>query len=161
MQETAWYKQPWPWILISIPFIAVLWGMFMIAVVVTHPDDVVDDNYYQDGMAINQRIYMDRHASRLGVHAALISYTTRRLAFSVDGATDSMLVLKFSHITDENKDRTITLHREQGDVYATDTDIPELSTPGVWYVDLVGPDGDWRLRKRIVTPLTHLELEPR
>jgi len=162
MEETAWYKHRWPWVLISIPFIAVVWGMFMITVVVLHPDDVVDDNYYQDGMAINQRLDMDRNARHLHIHAKLLSYSPKRIALAVDGARDSALVLKFSHITDESKDRKIILYPEHGNVYATTRNVPgELRFPGVWYVDLIGPDGDWRLRTRISTPLNHMELIPK
>ena len=161
MIEPVWYKQVWPWVLISIPFTAVLFGIFMITVVTLHPDDVVDDNYYKDGMAINQTLDMDRKALSLDVHARLLTFTPVRLAFAVDGAKDSALVLKFSHITDERKDRTITLYPEAGDIYATDKHIPiELGSPGVWYAELVGVDNKWRLRTRVVTPLTHMEFKP-
>lgn len=161
MDERPWYKQFWPWLVIAIPFSSVLFGIFQLTVVYLHPDDVVDDNYYEDGMIINQTLDEDKAARRLGVTATLTTFTPSRMALLVHGTTDTRLTLKFSHITDARKDRKLTLYREAGNIYATDKDIPlELEHPGVWYAELDGQNGDWRLWKRLVTPLVHMQMKP-
>ena len=161
MNEPVWYKQVWPWVIIAIPFSAVLFGIFQITVVILHPDDVVDDNYYKDGMAINQTLDEDRAAKKLGVTASLAAYTKDEIALIVHGTKDSRLTLKFAHITDASKDRQVILYRQANDRYAAYKNIPqEFTRPGVWYVELDGQNGDWRLWKRMVTPLVHLDLAP-
>lgn len=161
MNEPVWYKQFWPWVLIAIPASAVLFGIFMITVVTLYPDDVVDDNYYQDGMAINQTLDEDRAASKLGVTARLETFNPHELTLIVHGTSDARLTLKFSHVTDASKDRVMILYRQDGGRYAAYKDIPlELASPGVWYAELDGQNGDWRLWKRLVTPLVHMELKP-
>ena len=162
MSEPAWYKQFWPWVLIAIPFSAVLFGIFMISVVILYPDDVVDDNYYQDGMAINQTLDEDQAARKLGVTAQLVTFNASELSLLVHGATDAQLTLKFSHVTDASKDRSLVLYREAGGIYAAHRHIPlELQRAGVWYAELDGQNGDWRLWQRLVTPLVHMELRPK
>ena len=161
MNQAAWYKQIWPWVLIAIPFSAVLFGIFMITVVILYPDDVVDDNYYQDGMAINQTLDQDRAARKLDVIARLVKFDEQEMAMQVTNTSDTRLTLKFSHVTDASKDRTLILYRQAGGRYAAYKDIPlELERPGVWYVELDGQNGDWRLWQRVVTPLRQLELIP-
>ena len=67
--ELPWYRCTWPWVLISIPFAAVLFGILMIYMVTRYPDDLMVDNYYKEGMAINQSLAMDAAAQALNVEA--------------------------------------------------------------------------------------------
>lgn len=161
MDSEAWYRYKWPWVLILLPFSAVVFGFFMLAVVLLHPDDLVDDNYYQDGMAINRTLDMDNNARHLHISAKLTNFGGGKMAFAVDGATDSALLLKFYHVTDRNKDMAFTLYPEQNNIYAATGGIPaDLEQQGVWYVELIGVDNNWRLRQRIESPLVKLDLEP-
>ena len=56
----------WPVLLIAIPFAAVIFGIFMVTVALWFPDDLVVDDYYKDGMAINQNIDKQLLATELG-----------------------------------------------------------------------------------------------
>lgn len=162
LKVQAWYRHPWPWVLILIPFSAVLFWIVMIPVISDHPDDLVDDNYYQDGMAINRTLDMDRNAVSRNIDARLVDFTGGKLAFDVKGATDSALVLKINHVTDHSKDMTFTLYPEHDGIYAATTEMPDsLARPGIWYVELIGVDDNWRLRQRIESPVKELDLEPK
>ena len=61
MQQTAaekfrpWYQQAWPWFLISLPASAVIGGIITLMLAVNSPNALVVDDYYKEGLAINQR----------------------------------------------------------------------------------------------------------
>jgi len=42
-----WYKEPWPWVIISIPAAAVIMGFITLYLALTHPDYLVvkDEEY--------------------------------------------------------------------------------------------------------------------
>ena len=162
-----WYKYPWPWILMAIPLSAVLFGILMLTMVTQHPDDLVADNYYQDGMAINQSLAMDDKARAMGVSAVLVT-DAGVYDFVVSGATDSVIVLQLFHVTDKERDKRLMLYPGAastdrlvpGIVYAgADNKWAEVfRRPGIWYLQLSGADDNWRLRQRIETPLQQLEV---
>ena len=54
--DKSWYHFPWVWGLILIPMSAVVFGVLMFVMAGIHRDDLVVDDYYKDGMAINQRV---------------------------------------------------------------------------------------------------------
>lgn len=155
-----WYQNPWVWFVILIPFSAVAFGIVMIVSATSHPDDVVVDNYYQEGKAINQRLEMDERASERHV-SAVGRVSGDSVIFEIDGATDSAVVLHLYHVTDSNLDHDIVLLPEYDNRYSAEGASLPFDEPGVWYVELVGTDDDWRLRQRVVTPVASLELSPK
>ena len=166
-----WYFHFWPWVLVLIPFSAVLFGILMVVMVASFPDDLVVDDYYKDGMAINQILTLDKNAKKVGVTAKLILSEGSPLRFQVENVNDSALLLNLFHVTDSELDTSMVLYPQSDGVYAagstTETDVSSLAdninkiftTTGVWYVELNGADESWRLRARINTPVTTLLLE--
>ncbi|MDT8320343.1 MAG: FixH family protein [Xanthomonadales bacterium] len=46
--QRPWYREPWPWVAIGIPAVAVVASMFTLYLAITNPDYlVVDDEQYQ------------------------------------------------------------------------------------------------------------------
>ena len=46
-QTRPWYKEPWPWVIISIPAAAVIMGFVTLYLAITNPDYlVVEDDQY-------------------------------------------------------------------------------------------------------------------
>ena len=44
-----WYREPWPWVAIAIPAIAVIGGLFTLYLAVTNPDPlVIEEGQYQE-----------------------------------------------------------------------------------------------------------------
>ena len=79
----------------------------------------------------------------------------------VEDARQAILAVEGVDNADASKDRTVTLYRGAGGLYSAYENVPlELKGPGVWYAELDGQNGDWRLWQRVVTPLVHLELKP-
>jgi hypothetical protein len=165
--DKSWYHFPWVWGLILIPMSAVVFGVLMFVMANIHRDDLVVDDYYKDGMAINQRLSMDSRARELNVQARLTELSESRLVFEIENANDSAIQLNLYHVASRQEDRQVVLVPEDDPVdsssaYSSDNleIVSILKTGGVWYLELAGVDDQWRLRKRIVTPLVELELKP-
>lgn len=159
MHQPVWYRQTWPWVLILIPFTAVLFGILMISVALRYPDDLVIDNYYQEGKAINLQMEMDTSATRMGIAAKAVIRAGKPFEFDINNAADSVVLLRLFHVTDKEKDISIALYPEDQGRYTSKDPVPAvLMTKGVWYVALEGVDDRWRLRQRITTPVTLMEL---
>ncbi len=68
-----WYREPWPWIVMIAPAAAVLGGAVMLWLAISTYDGLVSDDYYKQGLAINQVLRRDERAAELGyrAHASL------------------------------------------------------------------------------------------
>jgi hypothetical protein len=66
-----WYRQFWPWFLIALPASVVVAGFFTLYLAIKYSDDLVSDNYYRDGLAINLQLNQDIHATELALAARL------------------------------------------------------------------------------------------
>ena len=66
-----WYRQFWPWFLIALPATVVVAGFFTLYLAIKYSDDLVSDNYYRDGLAINQQLTQDLRATELALSATL------------------------------------------------------------------------------------------
>ncbi len=155
-----WYQHRWPWVLMSIPFAAVLFGIFMVVTAMRYPDDVVADTYYRDGQGINQLRALDEMAHTLGLSASLISPAANgRSQLLLRGGEEPVLQLFLYHVTDSNADRRFLFSPRAAGVYESeDSTLPTLlAERGVWYLELRGEQDNWRLRKRVETPFTTLE----
>ena len=60
-----WYKEPWPWFLMAGPAIVIVAGFATAWLAIISNDGLVTDDYYKQGLAINQRLQRDHHASDL------------------------------------------------------------------------------------------------
>lgn len=67
-----WYRQFWPWFIISLPATAVIASLYTVYIAFTNIDDLVNDNYYKDGLAINRHLAQDEMASQLGLEAVIV-----------------------------------------------------------------------------------------
>ena len=65
-QIVPWYKQRWPWLLIAGPAFVIIAGAVTVWLAVVSNDGLVVDDYYKQGLAVNQRLHRDQQASTLG-----------------------------------------------------------------------------------------------
>lgn len=164
MAQVPWYKQGWPWAIISIPLSAVLFGIVMVTVASQNPDDLVADDYYKEGMAINERLARDNKAARLGIRGELVHSDDQHLRFNFSGATDSAVVFNMYHVIDEDQDLRVVLYPDEapGTYSTTDARVTQsFGNEGVWYLEFEGIDDNWRLRSRARLPADTLEIESR
>lgn len=143
--QSPWYKQFWPWLLISLPASAVIGGIATIIIAVNSPNALVADDYYKQGLAINQQTERLRIASELGLEGLLRGDDTYlQLELKADDLQLPVhLKLELSHATREELDRNFTLERIGTSIYR----IPyEPLQAGNWYIRLLPEDSQWELR---------------
>lgn len=149
-----WYKQFWPWFLISLPLSAVVGGLITITIAIEKPDALVVDDYYKAGLAINETLDREHAAQDLGL-TALLRYDGTgqlRLELDADKASDTQLdylQLKLIHPTLDHKDQSLRLKLENNNIYVSE--ISDIS-PGNWYLILTPPGDGWRLTGRLKMP---------
>ena len=145
-----WYKYKLVWMIIAIPAASVFAGMFMIYLAVNTDDGLVADDYYKEGMAINQSLKRDRTAAELGLGAELVIEDTGdmiRLSFNKGAlpAYPDNLTLHLQHATHAGHDQVINLVRAPEGQYVGF--LQQAIREGVWHVMLATQD--WRLVERI------------
>ena len=156
-----WYKQFWPWFLISFPAAAVIAGIITIVIAINHHDyDVVDD-YYKKGLAINRVIDQQELAASLGLVAhAEYDLTTGEVSLRLDsssGKNIESLSLAFIHTTRAEHDRHVLLHKDQQGFFKT---IIKDIQAGSWNLILEPADKQWRLDAHVDLPAGSWVLKP-
>lgn len=137
----AWYKQPWPWLLMAGPGGVVIAGAVTIWLAFAHEDGLVADDYYKQGLAINRVISRDAAAGRLGVGAD-VQFGARAVRIRLTADAPPALILTLVHPTRAGQDRIAHLRPLGGGAYEGQVDLP---TAGRWYVALSDAEGRWRL----------------
>lgn len=149
LDSTPWYRQPWPWLLIIPPGGAVIGGILTIILAVQSPNAMVVDDYYKEGLAINQQKHRLDTASELHLSAFLRS-DGQRLELTMDGnaQAEEELMLQFIHATRADLDHSIQL-KALGDGRFS---APAPALPaGIWYLRLQSADMSWEIRARVRT----------
>ncbi|HHJ14918.1 MAG TPA: nitrogen fixation protein FixH [Gammaproteobacteria bacterium] len=144
-----WYRQIWPWLLIVPPASAVLGGILTLVLAVQSPNALVVDDYYKQGLAINQHKHRIEAARRLGIEGLLRS-DGRQLRLSLQGQTADTqpLMLQFVHATRSELDEQLELEPlGDGEYRARAPRLPR----GIWYLRLRPPDEHWEIRARITS----------
>ena len=138
-----WYKQFWPWFLISLPGAVVVAGISMIFIANEGADDLVVDEYYKDGLAINRKLEKLERAEQLGISATL-SITDNDITVTTAGPVAAgQLKLALSHPLEADRDFEIFLIQSVPGQYRGT--LPSNVAPRWhWALQLPGEQG-WRL----------------
>ncbi len=146
--STPWYRQPWPWLLMIPPVGAVIGGVLTIILAIESPHALVVDDYYKEGLAINQQKYR-LDTARTENLGALLRSDGKHLTLKLDGdvqAGDRHLTLQFIHATRAELDRSVQMKPQGDGTYTAAT--PDLP-PGIWYLRLKPADLNWEIGTRI------------
>lgn len=144
-----WHKHPLVWMMIAIPFSAVVMGVVMIWLAITSDDGLVADDYYKRGLEINRVISRDKRAAELGLSAVItFDSDTRLIRLQFDkgqlAAFPKTLSLHLQHATRENSDLTVLLDHGIENQYIGH--VKQAVTQGIWYFAIAGED--WKLNAR-------------
>jgi len=142
-----WYRHRWPWLLMLGPFVVIVAAAITVYLAVISNDGLVDDDYYKQGLAINQITARDQVAARRGLRAELMLGADRvRVLLSAGDAAalPKNIVLHLTHPTRAGIDQTITLSAENGTggIYSGRIAAP---LKGRWHVVLEDATKEWRL----------------
>ena len=148
-----WYKQFWPWFLISLPLSVVIAAIYTINLAIETQDGLVTDDYYKEGLAIHKDADSAAAARRLGI-AGDLTYDsdTGAVTLRVDQPLPQgtgLLTLRLTHPTLPNQDQMTQL---------TPLDERSLSgriaplNPAPWKIAVYPDDKGWRIDGRLVVP---------
>ena len=128
-----WYRQFWPWFLISLPAAVVLASMATIFLAVSSDDGLVKDDYYREGLAIHRDAARVEAARQLGLKGRL-TYREQQgeVLIEINDAPIGHypeLELQIVHPTRPNRDQTVAMTPVAPNHYRGRLDSLE---PGNW-----------------------------
>lgn len=140
-----WYREPWPWMLISLPLATVVAGMLTLVLAITSNDGLVADDYYRQGLGINREMSRLRAAQALGL-AADLRWESEAAQVTVDlpphTTRPPLLRLSLAHPTQPALDRSLVLQPVSADRYAGPLSSPPATR---WRVTLEDAQRTWQL----------------
>lgn len=140
-----WYREPWPWLLMSGPAIVVVAGLITAWLAIRSNDGLVADDYYKQGLAVNQVLHRDQLALSQGVSAELLRSGPLLKVF-LHGAEGFKLPrelsLKITHPSRAGEDQLVRLQAEGAGLYAGKM---VQAVGGVRRLTLEDEAGAWRL----------------
>ena len=153
-RPTPWYRQFWPWMLIALPASAVIASFVSLYFAVHDPDGLVVDDYYKQGLAINQVLARDRAAAKMGLRAGgRLDVAEHRVYLdlqSLQPVGTAPLTIRLLHATRAHHDQTVQLHYDPSHQRYVGA-LRDL-VPGYWDISLE-PGGElWRLTGRLRIP---------
>lgn len=146
MHAEPWYRQFWPWFLIALPGTVVIAAFVTLYIASRHADDLVVDEYYKDGLAINRQLEKRAAAAALGLSAQLL-ILDERVQIRLEGGnwdtTDQReLRLRLSHPLEADRDFSVVIERMAPGLYVGT--LPSTVARN-WHWTLDAGDDSWRL----------------
>lgn len=155
MTHTAvppWYRQFWPWFLLALPAAAVVAGITTLLIASYDPDGIVVDDYYKQGLAINQDLDRDHKAAALRLRAQVQVRPTGTVRIALHGlSTERVAALHvyLLHPTKAGRDQHLIAQRgADGNFHGT----LQTLEPAHWYLMIEPMDQGWRLNGRLAWP---------
>ena len=143
MTAKPWYREPWPWILMSGPAAVIVAGAVTLWLAVESSDGLVADDYYKRGLAINQDLKLQQQARRRGIEASA-TLSRGLLRVRLNGAAPEALFAQLAHATRPGHDQRLRLAPVAPGIYETQL----LPLPaGRWRLILEDPRREWKIVK--------------
>jgi hypothetical protein len=136
-----WYREPWPWILMSGPAAVVVAGSITAWMAFASADGLVADDYYKRGLAINAVLKREQEAARRGIEAR-VERERDGITVRLEGAAPEALFLRLAHATRSGNDLRLRLARGADGAYRAA--LPPLAA-GRWRAVVDDPRGEWRV----------------
>ena len=152
-RSSTWYREPYVWLVILFPAIAVIGGIVTVILAINSDDGLVVDDYYKQGLAINRTLERDRAAESNGLQADIVllqEHNSVRISLNADNNFEypDRLMVSFLHSTRSGFDHKVFFTRIADGRY--EAELPGL-IPGKWYVQI--ESGNWRLLESLSGPL--------
>jgi len=147
--KKSWFKQFWPWFLIGLPLVAVVGSVSLVFTAIDHQPDMVVDDYYTKGKAINNDFALINRAKELDIHAAL-QQTDNGLLINLEGLqSNTSISFSLYHSTLAHRDIAAMLTADAKGAYRFESD---QDLTGKWTLRIEPFDKAWRLQKTITLP---------
>ena len=176
-----WYQQFWPWFLIILPGTVVIFCIGLVILAFIKADQLVDKNYYNNGLAINAVKHDIDAAKRLGINIDIALEKTNGLwKFTADFHANNMsgqpkfLLLSLEHPLEQSLDQTLLLRRDENQQYSGGFDLEkqalnnsaafQFTGKQFWYIDIQAADdhgralAQWRLKGKFYSTDSQIKL---
>lgn len=121
-------------------------AVFQVYFALNSPNDLVKENYYKEGLAINKELGKQQLAKDLGIEALLtIDELTGTVLLNTSGATTDNLEIRFVHAATAAKDFSLNLVKIHDDQYRGQL---EKGISGHWVTYLESTAG-WQISGRL------------
>lgn len=144
-QDGPWYRQRWPWLLMSIPFTSICVGSYYAYIAVNGADPMVQEQYYAAGQSINKVIDAGKTAQQMGLSGQMTFQGAEvTLVLKQNGARPlpPVLSLQLSHPTIVSLDQSLNLVAGAPGHYSGTLKPSDASR---WDLTLTSPDKTWSL----------------
>ena len=138
-----WYRQLWPWLLISGPAGVMIAGSFTMWLAFSGADGVVAEDYYKQGLAINRQLAREDAARAQGI-AATVELSDRRIRVLLSGAAPEVVFVHLAHATRAGHDVRVRLTRDASGAYEA---ALEPLPRGHWHIVIEDGRGTWRISR--------------
>jgi hypothetical protein len=150
----AWYREPWPWFLAAGPFTVIIAGAVTVWLAIQSDDGLVADDYYKQGLAINQVIRRDQAAADRHLRAnVLFNFDNQRVRVYLRSDTGyrppDSIRLRLLHPTRAGADQVLEMHSSSAGVF--DGAVLPLRN-GRWLLSLEDTQQSWRLTGEMFAP---------
>lgn len=149
MHKEAWYKNPWVWLVIFFPLLAVVAGIATVIITSQNQPEMVVDDYYKKGKAINQELTLYNKAEEIGISLQLKSQG-ELIEVKANQALPA-IKLRMIHSTLAELDFAAILTPNANGSLSASLD-KEIA--GKWEAVLMPMDESWKVRNIVVFPTT-------
>lgn len=137
-----WYREPWPWLLMSGPGLVVIAGLATAWIAFSGADGLVADDYYKQGLGINRTIARDARAASLAIGGDVrVEAGKVRVALAANAARPERLTMRIAHPSRASEDRVVHLARVADGTWEAPLGAP--LAPVAWRA--IVETGDWRV----------------
>lgn len=143
LAKAAWYREPWPWLLMAGPAAVLIAGAATAWIAFASADGLVADDYYKEGLAINRRLAREDAARKLGISAE-VRLDSPAIRVELKGAAPEVLFVHLAHATRAGHDLRLRLGKTASGIY--EAELPALPA-GRWRIAIEDPRGAWRVVK--------------
>jgi len=150
LDQQKWFKNPWVWLIIALPMSAVIGGIITIIITNKNQPDMVMDDYYKKGKAINQELTLYENAQKLGL-SFQVKVTDHKVEIRSERSFPALKV-SLVHSTIAKKDFDLVLTPNAiGDYTATF----DQKVSGKWQIFIMPMDLSWKMRTDLALPSIH------
>lgn len=138
-----WYRDRWPWLIMSVPALSAVLGIVMLVLAMGSYDGLVAEDYYKQGLAINEVLDREAEAKRLGLEAHMqVVDGSVRVVLQGELRNPGALKLHLAHPTRAGEDFLLRLRMTGLHTYEASWPQPAA---GRWRAILEDEAGTWRI----------------